>query len=134
MLVAFDSETDLPCLFILQSFDFVGAELEDRTACAADEVIVMPAIEFPFKTRLALKDQSLRKPRLLKKFERPINRRSSDAGRLPPHEIVEVVDRQVFVGSEERIDHQIAPRAAVQTLKFEMSFKDVDFISKYSLH
>jgi len=120
MPVALDAKTDLSSLAFLEGFDFVRAELEDRPALAADEVIVMPSIQLAFEARLSIEQQGLGETRALQKFQRTVNRGSPDPRRLSADEVVKIVNRKVFVRGEESVHHHIPPRASVEASKFEV--------------
>lgn len=134
MFVSLDSKPDFSCFLILQGFDLVRAELENRAATTADEVIVVPPVQFALESRLALKDQGLRKARAYQELEGSVDRRAPDARSLSADQVVKIVDRQVLVGGKKHIDDQIPARAPIQSLPFQMGFKDTGFVGKYSLH
>ena len=134
MLVALDPEADLPRLLVLEGLDLVRAELEDGAAAAADEVIVMAAVQFSFEPGFALEDKGLGETGALEKLERTVDGGAADSRGLAPDGQVKVVDRKVLVRGQESADHHIATRTTVQPLSLEMGVEDGDFISKDSLH
>jgi hypothetical protein len=134
MLVSLDAKTDFPRLLVLESFDFVRTELEDRAAAAADEMIVMSAIELALEASFPLENEGLSEAGAFQKLECPVDRGSTDAGGLLPDKVVEIVDGQMLVRGEERTDHKIPARASIQTSKLQVSFENAGFIRKYSLH
>jgi hypothetical protein len=134
MPVALDAKADLPSLTFLERFDFVRAELEDRAALAADEVIVMPSIQLAFEACLSLEDQGLGETCALQKFQGTVNRGSPDPRRLSADEVVKIVNREMFVRGEESADDHVPPRTPVEAPKFQVRLQGAVFVGKCSLH
>jgi hypothetical protein len=92
VLVALDPESDLPGFLFLEVLDFVGTELENGAARAADEMVVMAPVQFALEPSLALEYQSLGQAGAFKEFEGSIDGGSADPWGLPTDQTEEVVD------------------------------------------
>ena len=94
---------------VLQFFNLLAVKLNQRSACGADQMIVMRMLVFVFIQRAAImKFEFASETTLLKELERAIHRSEPYRGVLRFDDRVKILARNVTFGVEKDVEYQIA--------------------------
>src|SRR4029450_3012455 len=105
---------------VLEPLDIGARELEDRAARLADEVVVVLPLPVPLEARLSVERELAREPGGLEELERAVDGGPPDVRALALHDLQQVVDREVALGLQERVEDHLALLAALEVVLVEV--------------
>src|SRR6187431_2630071 len=123
--MALDREADLGRDVFLQLLDLRVRELEDLAAGPADEVVVVLPLVVALEDALALELQLAREAGVLQELERAVDGRAAHVRPALLDELQEVVDGEVALGAQERVEDRLALVAALQAVARDVRGEDL---------